>query len=233
MADTRLLRRSDSRRRPGRRLPRAAAASGSAAPARGWSRKDGRIRCPEAAFKVGESSVEIGAHYFQKRLGLEPHLRTEQLEKLGLRYFFYSGRQPRPDAAVSSSARRAFPVPSFQLDRGDSKTCSASDRTPSSASRCFDGWRVKSIALDSRTVHRVCLAGPGGIREMRPAGSSTQAAARPAQAPARAGPAQHARANAALVACAVARQRSTTGRDDPALARARCRRASAGRAPST
>jgi 2-polyprenyl-6-methoxyphenol hydroxylase-like FAD-dependent oxidoreductase len=40
---------------------------------------------PEAAFKVGESSVEIGAHYFQKRLGLEPHLRSEQLEKLGLR----------------------------------------------------------------------------------------------------------------------------------------------------
>ena len=42
----------------------------------------------EAAFKVGESSVEIGAHYFQKILGLEPHLRSHQLEKLGLRYFF-------------------------------------------------------------------------------------------------------------------------------------------------
>src|SRR6476660_7064504 len=46
---------------------------------------------PEAAFKVGESSVEIGAHYFQERLGLEPHLRAEQLEKLGLRYFFTHG----------------------------------------------------------------------------------------------------------------------------------------------
>src|ERR671938_163369 len=43
---------------------------------------------PEAAFKVGESSVEIGAHYFDKRLELEPHLRSAQLEKLGLRYFF-------------------------------------------------------------------------------------------------------------------------------------------------
>ena len=29
---------------------------------------------PEAAFKVGESSVEIGAHYFQKVIGLEPLL---------------------------------------------------------------------------------------------------------------------------------------------------------------
>src|SRR5689334_8247861 len=45
----------------------------------------------EAAFKVGESSVEIGAHYFQKRLGLEPHLRSQQLEKLGLRYIFTHG----------------------------------------------------------------------------------------------------------------------------------------------
>src|SRR5262245_62268354 len=46
---------------------------------------------PEAAFKVGESSVEIGAHYFQKRLGLEPHVRSAQLEKLGVRYFFPCG----------------------------------------------------------------------------------------------------------------------------------------------
>ena len=48
----------------------------------------------EAAFKVGESRVEIGAHYFQKVLGLEPHLRADQLEKLGLRYFFPTRRQP-------------------------------------------------------------------------------------------------------------------------------------------
>ena len=46
---------------------------------------------PEAAFKVGESSVEIGAHYFQRILGLEGHLRQGHLEKLGLRYFFTNG----------------------------------------------------------------------------------------------------------------------------------------------
>ena len=43
---------------------------------------------PEAAFKVGESSVEIGAHYFQKVIGLEPLLCRDHLPKLGLRYFF-------------------------------------------------------------------------------------------------------------------------------------------------
>ena len=73
---------------------------------------------PEAAFKVGESSVEIGAHYFQKVLGLEPHLRSAQLEKLGLRYFFPHGDN-RDLARRVELGPAVFPkVPSFQLDRG-------------------------------------------------------------------------------------------------------------------
>src|SRR4249919_3553122 len=72
----------------------------------------------EAAFKVGESSVEIGAHYFQKRLGLEPHLRSDQLEKLGLRYFFTHGDNRDLTARVELGPAVFPPVPSFQLDRG-------------------------------------------------------------------------------------------------------------------
>ena len=52
-----------------------------------------RHPAPEAAHKVGESSVEIGAHYFQKVLDLESHLRAGHLEKLGLRYHFPQRRQ--------------------------------------------------------------------------------------------------------------------------------------------
>src|SRR4051812_9046956 len=73
---------------------------------------------PEAAFKVGESSVEIGAHYFQKRLGLEPHLRARQLEKLGLRYFFTNGDNRDLTTRVELGPPQFPPVPSFQLDRG-------------------------------------------------------------------------------------------------------------------
>ena len=73
---------------------------------------------PEAAFKVGESSVEIGAHYFSKRLGLEPHLRSAQLEKLGLRYFFPHGDNRQLAPRVELGPPRFPPVPSFQLDRG-------------------------------------------------------------------------------------------------------------------
>jgi flavin-dependent dehydrogenase len=73
---------------------------------------------PEAAFKVGESSVEIGAHYFQRILGLEPHLREQQLEKFGLRYFFPSDGNRRIETRFELGPSGFPPVPSFQLDRG-------------------------------------------------------------------------------------------------------------------
>jgi flavin-dependent dehydrogenase len=72
----------------------------------------------EAAFKVGESSVEIGAHYFSRILDLDEHLRTRQLPKLGLRYFFpHNGNHDLQRRVELGPAR--FPrIPSFQLDRG-------------------------------------------------------------------------------------------------------------------
>ena len=72
----------------------------------------------EAAFKVGESSVEIGAHYFQQILGLEPHLRGAHLEKLGLRYFFPHRDNREIHTRVELGPSCFPPVPSFQLDRG-------------------------------------------------------------------------------------------------------------------
>jgi 2-polyprenyl-6-methoxyphenol hydroxylase-like FAD-dependent oxidoreductase len=72
---------------------------------------------PAAAHKVGESSVEIGAHYFSRVLDLEQYLAKAQLPKLGLRFFFGDSRGPlenRPELG----ARQFPPVPSYQLDRG-------------------------------------------------------------------------------------------------------------------
>ena len=42
---------------------------------------------PLAAFKVGESTVPSGAHYFSEVVGMHDHLLSEQLVKCGLRYF--------------------------------------------------------------------------------------------------------------------------------------------------
>lgn len=72
----------------------------------------------EAAFKVGESSVEVGAHYFHKVLGLDQHLRDGHLEKLGIRYFFPFGSNSDLARRVEVGPRNFPPVPSFQIDRG-------------------------------------------------------------------------------------------------------------------
>jgi len=72
---------------------------------------------PEAAFKVGESTIEPGAYYYAKTLRLEEYLMREQLEKLGLRYFYRSENgdfASRPEYGVA----RFLPAKSFQLDRG-------------------------------------------------------------------------------------------------------------------
>jgi flavin-dependent dehydrogenase len=72
---------------------------------------------PVAAHKVGESSVEIGAHYFDKVLGLKAHLDGQQLRKFGFRFFFSEGRRDI-DQVTEIGASRVLSVPSYQLDRG-------------------------------------------------------------------------------------------------------------------
>jgi flavin-dependent dehydrogenase len=72
---------------------------------------------PEAAHKVGESSVEIGAHYFSKVLGLTGHLDHAQLRKFGFRFFFSEGRRDI-DQVTEIGASRFLSTPSYQIDRG-------------------------------------------------------------------------------------------------------------------
>ncbi|HEY4066326.1 MAG TPA: tryptophan 7-halogenase [Burkholderiaceae bacterium] len=72
---------------------------------------------PESAFKVGESSVEIGAHYFREVLGLSAHLDQSQLRKFGFRFFFSEGRRDI-DRVTEIGASRFLSTPSHQIDRG-------------------------------------------------------------------------------------------------------------------
>jgi flavin-dependent dehydrogenase len=72
----------------------------------------------EAAHKVGESSVEVGAGYFTDFLGLLPHFEQDQLPKLGLRYFFESGDKRDLATRVELGGNVFFPTRSFQIDRG-------------------------------------------------------------------------------------------------------------------
>lgn len=72
---------------------------------------------PDAAFKVGESTVEIGAHYFAEVLGLREHLESEQIRKFGFRFFFSEGQQ-QIDQCTELGVSQLLPTPSWQLDRG-------------------------------------------------------------------------------------------------------------------
>ncbi|GGI20014.1 halogenase [Oxalicibacterium faecigallinarum] len=72
---------------------------------------------PLAAHKVGESSVEIAAHYFDSVLGLKSHLESEQIRKFGFRFFFSEGRRDF-DQVTELGGSTVFPTQSYQIDRG-------------------------------------------------------------------------------------------------------------------
>ena len=72
---------------------------------------------PEACFKVGESTVEVGARYLGRILGLHDYLLASHLRKNGLRFF--SGH---PATALEDRTEMGPPEPpniaAYQLDRG-------------------------------------------------------------------------------------------------------------------
>lgn len=75
---------------------------------------------PTAAFKVGESTVEIGSHYFTEVLQLQDYFNEQHLLKLGLRFILGDTQAPiqnRPELGVANfdlfGSRHTY-----QLDRG-------------------------------------------------------------------------------------------------------------------
>ncbi|MBL6449155.1 NAD(P)/FAD-dependent oxidoreductase [Fulvivirga sp. 29W222] len=72
---------------------------------------------PGPTLKVGESSIEVGAYYFNEVMGLESYIDEFHHEKLGLRYFYGSSTDTvdkRPEYGVSEY----LPAKSVQLNRG-------------------------------------------------------------------------------------------------------------------
>lgn len=72
---------------------------------------------PEAAFKVGESSIELGTYYLGQVLQLDKYFRERHFLKLGLRFFM--GKSQYPIEERPENGNTLFPpVPSYQIDRG-------------------------------------------------------------------------------------------------------------------
>jgi flavin-dependent dehydrogenase len=115
---------------------------------------------PHATHKVGESSVEIGAHYFDTVLGLGPHMRGAQLRKFGFRFFFSEGRRDI-DGVTEIGASRYLSVPSYQIDRGLFENYLAEEAARRGV-RFIDGATVRRIELagDARSPHLIeCVRG--------------------------------------------------------------------------
>jgi flavin-dependent dehydrogenase len=117
---------------------------------------------PEAAHKVGESSVEIGAHYFRHIVGLEAHLRDRHLEKLGLRYFFPAGDNRDLARRFELGPPGYPPVPSFQLDRGRLENALV-EMNRADGIEVLDRTVVREMAIES-PAHRVTFESPDGTR---------------------------------------------------------------------
>jgi flavin-dependent dehydrogenase len=119
---------------------------------------------PAAAHKVGESTVEIGAHYFDAVLGLGQHLKAQQLKKFGFRFFFSEGCE---DIArvLELGASRYLATPAYQLDRGLFENF-LGEHARSLGVRFVEGAAVRSVGMaEQGGQHRVRYEHDGAIAE--------------------------------------------------------------------
>jgi flavin-dependent dehydrogenase len=72
----------------------------------------------EVTHTVGESTVEVSAHYLRDRLGLADHLQTSQIRKMGLRMFFSDDRNTDIAQRMELGSSSFVPQVTYQIDRG-------------------------------------------------------------------------------------------------------------------
>ena len=103
---------------------------------------------PAAAFKIGESTIEVASFYLGETLNLTSYFEKAHLTKLGLRYFYGDPQQPlhtRPELGLS----RFPPVDAYQIDRGilenDLRQIVQTDEVD-----LLEGWAVQDIELTTR-----------------------------------------------------------------------------------
>lgn len=96
---------------------------------------------PVSAHKVGESSVEVQAHYLRDVLDLADHLDESHVRKFGLRMFLTHGDNTSIAQRVEYGQVTHAPLPAYQLDRGVLET--------------HLGEQLRADGVSFRTGHRV------------------------------------------------------------------------------
>jgi flavin-dependent dehydrogenase len=124
---------------------------------------------PEAAHKVGESSVEIGAHYYDTIIGFKEHLEDRQLRKMGLRFFspYGDNRDLAKRVELGPFDNHILPIPSYQIDRGRFENALAVQAGKEGVG-FVDECRVKDLELgQDGTQHTVHLERRGAHLTVR------------------------------------------------------------------
>lgn len=117
----------------------------------------------EAAHKVGESSVEMQAHYLRDVLGLREHLDSAQLRKFGLRMFFPSNGNRDIARRVEFGQIEEAPLSTYQLDRGRLEN-HLGVRITAEGVRFLDNRRVTAINLHGGDESHLIEVTSGGER---------------------------------------------------------------------
>jgi len=101
---------------------------------------------PQAIHKIGESTVEIGAHYLDDVLGLNQHLQQDHLRKYGLRLFFGDTKGDFSQADELGTTRE-LAIPTWQLDRGVLENFLVA-QVRDDGNQVFEGSRLTALNLD-------------------------------------------------------------------------------------
>jgi flavin-dependent dehydrogenase len=73
---------------------------------------------PDATWKVGESTLAMGAQYLEECVGLRDYLPREHIHKLGVRYYYGGGKPTRLHERPEMGKAEHSHVTEWQFDRG-------------------------------------------------------------------------------------------------------------------
>ena len=118
----------------------------------------------ETTHKVGESTVEIAAHYLRDVLGLQDHLERDQLRKFGLRMFFSTDDNTDIADRVELGSSVFPPLCTYQLDRGRLEN-ELGRRCLDAGIKFLDGTKIIDVEFD-HPLHRALVDGPDGEQQI-------------------------------------------------------------------
>lgn len=105
---------------------------------------------PEITHTVGESTVEVSAHYLRDHLAMADHLNTAQIRKMGLRMFFTHNGNADIAERMELGGSSFVPQVTYQIDRGRLEN-ELHRRCVAEGVEIVRG-RVRSVDLENRTV---------------------------------------------------------------------------------